>query len=72
MGLLDSASDGRYHISGIDTGGLKVDQRTHVRNQHIGYVFQSFNLIDSMSVFDNVALPLEHRGEKPKPSKMPW
>ena len=66
MGLLDSASDGHYQLSGIDTTALKVDQRTHVRNQHIGYVFQSFNLIDSMSVYDNVALPLEHRGEKPE------
>lgn len=64
MGLLDSASEGRYEISGIDTKGLTVDQRTQVRNQHIGYVFQSFNLIDSMTVFENVALPLEHRGEK--------
>ena len=63
MGLLDSASEGNYEISGIKTAGLKVDQRTHVRNQHIGYVFQSFNLIDSMSVYENVALPLEHRGE---------
>ncbi|MBQ4831327.1 ABC transporter ATP-binding protein [Alteromonas sp. CI.11.F.A3] len=64
MGLLDSASEGDYQISGIDTKGLSVDQRTQVRNQHIGYVFQSFNLIDSMTVFDNVALPLAHRGEK--------
>ncbi|MFC3094509.1 ABC transporter ATP-binding protein [Alteromonas sediminis] len=64
MGLLDSASDGNYFISDIETRGLNVDQRTQVRNQHIGYVFQSFNLIDSMTVFENVALPLEHRGEK--------
>ncbi len=64
MGLLDSASEGDYQISGIDTKGLTVDQRTQVRNQHIGYVFQSFNLIDSMTVYENVALPLEHRGEK--------
>jgi putative ABC transport system ATP-binding protein len=73
MGLLDSASEGNYEISGIKTAGLRVDQRTQVRNQHIGYVFQSFNLIDSMSVYENVALPLEHnvalplehRGESP-------
>ena len=62
MGLLDNASEGSYDISGIKTEGLKIDQRTQVRNQHIGYVFQSFNLIDSMTVYDNVALPLEHRG----------
>ena len=65
MGLLDSATDGNFQLSGINTQGLTVDQRTQVRNQHIGYVFQSFNLIDSMTVFENVALPLEHRGEKP-------
>lgn len=64
MGLLDSASEGVYKISNIDTAGLRVDQRTQVRNQHIGYVFQSFNLIDSMTVYENVALPLEHRGEE--------
>lgn len=69
MGLLDSATDGDFKISGIDTRGLTIDQRTQVRNQHIGYVFQSFNLIDSMTVFENVALPLEHRGEKPEAIK---
>ncbi|BCO20882.1 ABC transporter ATP-binding protein [Alteromonas sp. KC3] len=69
MGLLDSATEGTYQISDIDTKGLSVDQRTQVRNQHIGYVFQSFNLIDSMTVFENVALPLEHRGEKPEAIK---
>ncbi|WDT88174.1 ABC transporter ATP-binding protein [Alteromonas sp. 009811495] len=69
MGLLDSATEGTYQISDIDTQGLSVDQRTQVRNQHIGYVFQSFNLIDSMTVFENVALPLEHRGEKPEAIK---
>lgn len=62
MGLMDSASEGDYQLANINTSGLKVDQRTQIRNQHIGYVFQSFNLIDSLTVFENVALPLEHRG----------
>ena len=62
MGLMDSASEGDYQLANINTSGLKVDQRTQIRNEHIGYVFQSFNLIDSLTVFDNVALPLEHRG----------
>lgn len=64
MGLMDTASEGDYQIADIATSGLKVDQRTQIRNQHIGYVFQSFNLIDSLTVFENVALPLEHRGAK--------
>ncbi|MGB0834457.1 MAG: ABC transporter ATP-binding protein [Psychrobium sp.] len=62
MGLMDTASSGNYTISGIDTQQLKTDQRTVIRNKHIGFVFQSFNLIDDMTVFDNVALILEHRG----------
>ncbi len=62
MGLMDSASEGDYQLANIKTSGLKVDQRTQIRNQHIGYVFQSFNLIDSLTVFENIALPLEHRG----------
>ncbi|MFT5675479.1 MAG: putative ABC transport system ATP-binding protein [Paraglaciecola sp.] len=62
MGLMDSASEGDYQIANINTSGLKVDQRTQIRNEHIGYVFQSFNLIDNLTVFENVALPLEHRG----------
>lgn len=64
MGLMDTASEGDYKIAGLNTSGLKVDQRTQIRNEHIGYVFQSFNLIDSLTVFENVALPLEHRGVK--------
>ena len=64
MGLMDNASEGEYIIAEINTQGLKVDQRTQIRNQHIGYVFQSFNLIDSLTVFENVALPLEHRKVK--------
>jgi len=64
MGLMDSATEGEYQLANIATAGLKVDQRTQIRNEHIGYVFQSFNLIDSLTVFENVALPLEHRGCK--------
>jgi len=69
MGLMDSASEGDYKIAKIPTHNLKVDQRTQIRNEHIGYVFQSFNLIDSLTVFENVALPLEHRNVKAKEIK---
>jgi len=61
LGLLDTPSSGQYQLTDIDTQGLKVDQRSHIRNRHVGYVFQSFNLIDSLTVFENIALPLEHR-----------
>ncbi|NRA59394.1 MAG: ABC transporter ATP-binding protein [Psychrobium sp.] len=64
MGLMDTPTSGRYLVSEVDTAGLKVDQRTMIRNKHIGFVFQSFNLIDDMSVFDNIALVLEHRKTK--------
>ncbi|WP_286266764.1 ABC transporter ATP-binding protein [Thalassotalea atypica] len=61
LGLLDSPTDGRYEIEGVDTSSLKMDQQAELRNLHIGFVFQSFNLIDELSVFDNVALPLTYR-----------
>ncbi|MBE3674654.1 ABC transporter ATP-binding protein [Pseudoalteromonas distincta] len=69
LGLLDTPTDGHYQLANIDTLNLKVDQRSSVRNKHIGYVFQSFNLIDSLTVFENVALPLEHRGASGKEIK---
>lgn len=61
FGLLDSATSGHYLIDGVDTSNLEVDQQADLRNLHIGFVFQSFNLIDELSVFDNVALPLSYR-----------
>lgn len=64
LGLLDNFDSGQYLLAGIDTATLSVNQRSRVRNKHIGFVFQSFNLIDSMTVFDNVALPLHHRGDR--------
>lgn len=62
LGLMDGYSSGDYLLAGIPTKSLSTDQRSQIRNQHIGFVFQAFNLIDSMTVFDNVALPLRHRG----------
>ncbi|MEN3159462.1 ABC transporter ATP-binding protein [Alkalimonas sp. NCh-2] len=64
LGLLDTFDEGSYLLSGIDTRPLSVNQRARIRNRHIGFVFQAFHLIDTISVFDNVALPLQHRGER--------
>jgi len=63
LGLLDSPSQGDYFIENVDTNALSMDQQAELRNLHIGFVFQSFNLIDELSVFDNVALPLTYREE---------
>jgi putative ABC transport system ATP-binding protein len=64
LGLLDSADSGQLKLAGIDVSTLSMDQRSRIRNQHIGIVFQAFHLIDRLSVYDNVALPLRHRGWK--------
>lgn len=64
LGLMDSADSGSYQLANIQAQQLSHKQATQVRNKHIGFVFQSFNLIDSLSVYDNIALPLEYRGEK--------
>ncbi|MFT5757676.1 MAG: putative ABC transport system ATP-binding protein [Alteromonadaceae bacterium] len=61
LGLLDSPTSGQYLINDIDVSNLSINQRAEIRNQHIGFVFQAFNLIDEISVFDNVALPLRYR-----------
>lgn len=64
MGLLDMSSGGEYMIDGIDAANLSLDEAAEIRNSKIGFVFQSFNLIDDLSVFDNVALPLRYSKDK--------
>jgi putative ABC transport system ATP-binding protein len=61
LGLLDSPTSGQYFIEGQDVSDLQVNERAEMRNQKIGFVFQAFNLIDQLSVFDNIALPLRYR-----------
>lgn len=56
MGLLDRPTDGSYHLDGIDTGSLSDAQRTGLRGQKIGFVFQSFHLLDHRTVLENVIL----------------
>lgn len=58
IGLLDNPSEGNYFFDGHDVGGLKERNRTSLRKGNIGFVFQSFNLIDELNVYENVELPL--------------
>lgn len=64
LGLLDTPSDGSYLINGQQVANLTSDDRAEIRNLHIGFIFQAFNLIDEISVYDNVALPLKYREPK--------
>lgn len=61
LGLLDSPTEGKYMIDGVDVSRMTTNQKASIRNQKIGFIFQAFNLIDQLSVFDNVALPLIYR-----------
>ncbi len=63
-GLLEAPTAGRYELDGIDVSQLGDDARSHIRNQKIGFIFQGFNLIADLDVFDNVDLPLRYRGMK--------
>ena len=67
LGLLDAPSSGEYYIEGLEVSKLSLDQAAEIRNSRIGFVFQSFNLIDELSVFDNVALPLRYGQLKSQP-----
>lgn len=60
LGLLDNPSSGNYYLDGKEVGHLKEKDRTRVRKGNIGFVFQSFNLIDKLNVFENVELPLTY------------
>ncbi len=62
LGLLTAFQQGSYRLAGRDVGTLNGDARATVRNRHIGFVFQSFNLVGDLTVLDNVALPLKFRG----------
>ena len=60
MGLLDQPTAGSYYLDGMEVGHLREKDRTEVRKGKIGFVFQSFNLIDELNVFENVELPLTY------------
>ena len=61
-GLLEQFTDGRYELDGRDVSGLSDAESSAVRNEKIGFVFQSFNLIPDLNLFDNVDVPLRYRG----------
>jgi putative ABC transport system ATP-binding protein len=62
LGLLDSPTRGRHQLKGKPVETLDADARARIRNREIGFVFQSFNLIGDLTVFNNVELPLTYRG----------
>jgi putative ABC transport system ATP-binding protein len=61
LGLLDSPSDGNYWINTQPVANLSLSDRTRIRNREIGFIFQAFNLIGDLTVFENVELPLTYR-----------
>ena len=62
LGLLDSPSDGNYTINNKPVSNLSLSERTRIRNREIGFIFQAFNLIGDLNVYENVELPLTYRG----------
>jgi putative ABC transport system ATP-binding protein len=64
LGLLDSPTEGKYTLNGKAVADLPLSERARVRNREIGFIFQSFNLIGDLNVYENVELPLTYRGMK--------
>ncbi len=62
LGLLDSPSDGTYILNNKPVQNLKLSERARIRNREIGFIFQAFNLIGDLNVYENVELPLTYRG----------
>jgi len=63
-GLLEGATAGSYRLDGVEVGQLGDDARSRIRNEKIGFIFQAFNLIPDLNVFDNVEVPLRYRRMK--------
>ena len=62
LGLLDSPTEGNYLLNGQPVSSLKLGDRSRIRNREIGFIFQAFNLIGDLTVYENVELPLTYRG----------
>ena len=69
LGLLDTPTSGQYFFNGEEVAGYKEKQRTNLRKGNIGFVFQSFNLIDELTVYENVELPLLYLKVSPSERK---
>jgi len=67
LGMIDNWTSGDYFLMGQNVGLLKEKQRTNLRKSNIGFVFQNFNLIEELTVFENIELPLQYLGWKQKP-----
>lgn len=63
MGLLSSPTGGKYFLNGAEATGLSQAEQARVRNREVGFIFQAFNLIGDMTVFENIELPLTYRGD---------
>ena len=70
LGLLDDPYSGSYLFNGVEVTGLNEDKRCDLRRENIGFVFQNFNLIEELTVFENIELPLENCGMKASLRKM--
>lgn len=62
IGLLDSPSEGEHYLKGEPVANLSISERARIRNREIGFIFQNFNLIGDLTVYENVELPLTYRG----------
>jgi putative ABC transport system ATP-binding protein len=69
LGLLDSPSSGSYVLENQPVLSLSPVERARIRNRHIGFIFQAFNLIGDLTVYENVELPLQYRGMSPQDRK---
>jgi putative ABC transport system ATP-binding protein len=72
LGLLDSPSHGGYVLNGRQVAHLSFAERARIRNREIGFIFQSFNLIGDLTVFENVELPLTYRGDLDAAERKAW
>lgn len=70
LGLLDKPTSGSYLLNGAEMTGLNEDKRCELRQENIGFVFQNFNLIEELTVFENIEIPLENIGMKASARKM--